>query len=210
MKPIILIGGGGHCISCIDVLERTGLYEILGIIDISKKLGEKVLNYRIIGTDSEIEQFLPDCPDFLITAGQIKSSALRERLFYKIKMMGGNLPVIISPIAHVSKFSKIEEGTVVMHHALINAGASVGKGCIINTKALIEHEAVVGSFCHISTASVVNGQTKIGDRCFIGSNTVIANNTDIVANTVIAAGSQVLRSIESPGIYIGQPLRKIR
>ena len=36
MKPIILIGGGGHCISCIDVIEMTKEFSILGIIDSSK------------------------------------------------------------------------------------------------------------------------------------------------------------------------------
>ena len=210
MKPIILVGGGGHCISCIDVIEQTGLYQIIGILDIPEKLGEKVLNYPIIGTDNELERFLPDCTDYLITVGQIKSSALREKLFQKTKKAGGNLPAIISPIAHVSRYAHIEEGTIVMHQALINAGASVGKGCIINTKALIEHEAIIGNFCHISTAAIVNGQATIGDQCFVGSNTIIANNTDITANTVIAAGSQVLRSIESSGTYIGSPLRKIR
>jgi len=34
MKPIILIGGGGHCLSCIDVIEQTGLYQIIGILDL--------------------------------------------------------------------------------------------------------------------------------------------------------------------------------
>jgi sugar O-acyltransferase (sialic acid O-acetyltransferase NeuD family) len=210
MKPIILIGGGGHCISCIDVIEQTGMYQIIGILDLPEKIGQKVLNYTVIGSDNELEQFVPDCPDFLITVGQIKSSALREKLYHKVKNAGGKLPVIISPIAHVSKYATFEEGTIVMHHALINAGAAVGKGCIINTKALIEHEAIIGNFCHISTTAIVNGQAKIGDSCFIGSNTVIANNTNVTANTIIAAGSQVLKSIENPGTYIGQPLRKIR
>jgi sugar O-acyltransferase (sialic acid O-acetyltransferase NeuD family) len=193
MKPIILVGGGGHCTSCIDVIEQTGLYQIMGILDLPEKLGEKVLNYRVIGTDNELERFLPDCADFLITVGQIKSSALRKKLFQKIKMAGGNLPVIICPTAYVSRYANIEEGTIVMHQALINAGTSVGKGCIINTKALIEHEVVVGSFCHISTAAIVNGQVNIGDQCFIGSNTVIANNTNVAANSIIAAGSQIFK-----------------
>lgn len=210
MTPIILIGGGGHCISCIDVIEQTGLFQILGILDLQERIGEKVLNYSIIGTDNELEKFSQICPNFLITVGQIKSSELREKLFNKVKTAGGALPYIISPLAHVSKYATIQEGTIIMHHALINAGASVGKGCIINTKALIEHETNVGDFCHISTAAVVNGQVNIGDSCFIGSNTVIANNTDITAKVVVAAGSQILRSIKSPGTYIGQPLRKIR
>ena len=209
MKPIILIGGGGHCISCIDVVEQTGLYQILGILDVPEKLGQKVLDYSIIGTENELERFLPDCSDFLITVGQIKSSELREIIFRKVTKAGGNLPIIISPFAFVSTNARIEEGSVIMHHALINSGATVGKGCIINTKSLIEHEAEIGNFCHISTASIINGQAKVGDSCFIGSNTVVSNNIHITANTVIAAGSQVLKDIYTPGTYIGKPLRKI-
>jgi len=210
MKPIILIGGGGHCISCIDVVEQTGLYQIIGILDLPEKLGQKVLNYSVIGTENELEKFLPKCSDFLITVGQIKSSELREIIFHKVIKAGGNLPVIISPLAFVSPNARIEEGSLIMHHVLVNSGAIVGKGCILNTKSLIEHEAKIGNFCHISTAAVINGQAKVGDFCFIGSNSVVSNNTHITANTIIAAGSQVLKSIETPGTYIGQPLRKIR
>lgn len=210
MKPIILIGGGGHCISCIDVVEQTGLYQIIGILDLPEKLGQKVLNYSVIGTENELERFLPECSDFLITVGQIKSSELRKIIFHKVINAGGNLPVIISPFAFVSSNARIEEGSVVMHQVLVNSGAIVGKGCILNTKSLIEHEAEIGNFCHISTAAVINGQAKVGDFCFIGSNTVVSNNISITANAVIAAGSQVLKSIESSGTYIGQPLRRIR
>lgn len=210
MKPIILIGGGGHCISCIDVVEQTGLYQIIGILDLPEKLGQKVLNYSFIGTENELERFLPECSDFLITVGQIKSSELREIIFHKVINAGGKLPVIISPFAYVSPNARIAEGSVIMHHAIVNSGAIVGKGCILNTKSLIEHEAEIGNFCHISTAGVINGQAKVGDFCFVGSNTVVSNNIHITANTVIAAGSQVLKSIESSGTYIGQPLRKIK
>jgi len=206
---IILIGGGGHCISCIDVIESTGLYTIIGILDTHEKVGQKILNYSVIGTDDDIKSLMSQCSNFHITVGQVKSSAIRERIWNKVNEVGGNLPVIISPTAHVSNHAKLAEGTIVMHHALINAGVSIGKACIINSKALIEHETTIGDFCHISTAAVVNGKANIGDNCFIGSNTVVGNNTDVVANTIIAAGSQVLKNIELSGTYIGQPLRKI-
>ena len=52
---------------------------------------------------------------------------------------------------------RLQKGTIVMHHALVNAGAKVGANCIINTKALIEHDAVVEDHCHIATAAIVNG-----------------------------------------------------
>ena len=33
MKNIVLIGGGGHCKSCIDVIEMEKKYKILGLVD---------------------------------------------------------------------------------------------------------------------------------------------------------------------------------
>lgn len=209
-QPIILVGGGGHCISCIDVIEETDLYEIVGILDQPEKKGSNVLGYTVIGTDDDIPSFIAKCPNFLITVGQIKSSRIRQNIFEKIKNAGGQLPVIISPTAHVSRYATLAEGTIVMHQAFVNAGASIGKACILNSKALIEHEATVGDFCHISTASCINGQVTIGASCFIGSNTVVGNNLAIVDNSIVAAGSQVLKSLEKSGIYIGNPLRKIR
>ena len=210
MEPIILIGGGGHCISCIDVIEKGGFYKILGILDLPEKVGQKVLGYSVIGTDNELEKFLPHCSNFLITIGQIDSYFLREKKYKEVKEAGGKLPVIISPLAYVSKHAEIAEGTVIMHNVLVNACAKIGKACIINTNALIEHEAEIGDFCHISTSSIANGQVKVGSGCFIGSNTVIGNNTSIIDNVIVAAGSQILRNIELPGVYIGNPLRKIR
>ncbi len=45
-ENIILVGGGGHCKSCIDVIEQENSFSIVGIVDISEKLGKKT-NRRI-------------------------------------------------------------------------------------------------------------------------------------------------------------------
>ena len=191
MKPIILIGGGGHCISCIDVIEMTKEFSILGIIDSSKKKGTKILDYEVIGDDNDIEILSKTCVNFLITIGQIKSHLIRQEIYLKLKKLNLKLPIIISPLSYVSRYADINEGTIVMHDAIINAGAKLGKCNIINSKSLIEHEVLVGDFCHISTSSTVNGQTVIEDNCFIGSNSVLVNNIKIKKNTIIPAGKRI-------------------
>ena len=50
MKPLILIGGGGHCKSVIDVAESAG-YRIAGILDRPEEFGKKILNYEVIGNE---------------------------------------------------------------------------------------------------------------------------------------------------------------
>ncbi len=170
-KPnIILVGGGGHCHSVIDVIEQGKHFTIAGIVDLPENVGKHVMGYEVIGCDDDLKDLKKHCQYAVITTGQISSSQLRQRLYQQLENIGFNLPVIISPLAYVAKSAVINDGTVIMHHALVNANASVGKCCIINTKALIEHDAVVEDFCHISTAAVVNGGVRIKTGCFFGSN----------------------------------------
>lgn len=189
MKKIILIGGGGHCHSVIDVIEQEKKYEIIGIIDKEELVGNTILGYKVIGTDSDLEKIYSHCENAIITIGQIESNKLRVKIFDKLKHIGFNLPVIISPLSYVSKHSSIDEGTVVMHNVLINANAKIGRNCIINTKALIEHDVYIGSHCHISTASVVNGGVSIEDNTFLGSN--VTSKQGIKIKGFIKAGSVV-------------------
>lgn len=203
-RPLILIGGGGHCKSVIEVAESAG-YEIKGILDMPDEVGKDVLpGHKVIGTDDEIPQYVEKC-DFVITVGFIKNPALRIKLYNKVKAAGGRLATIIASTAHVSKYAELGEGTVIMHQAFVNAGAKIGDNCIINTFVNIEHDAEVGNQCHISTGTMVNGECKIGENCFIGSQSVCANCIEIASNIIVGAGSVVRKSIRVKGIYAGNP-----
>jgi sugar O-acyltransferase (sialic acid O-acetyltransferase NeuD family) len=198
MKPkIILVGGGGHCRSCIDVIEQEGKYLIAGIIDVTENLHQKILGYDIIGTDLELPDLLKEYDQFLITIGQIKSAIKRRMLFERLKALNAKFPVIISPFAYVSRHAQIGEGTIVMHKAVVNAGARVGKNCIINTKALIEHDAQIGDHCHIATASVINGGVKVGSETFFGSNAVSREYIEIGEKSVIGCNVKVVKNVPS-------------
>ena len=164
MKPhIVLIGGGGHCKSCIDVIELEAKYVIAGIVDIKEKLHQSIIGYKIFATDNDLPDLVKKYQYFFITLGQIKNPDKRIRIFQTLKELGAKLPIIISPLAYVSRHSKIGDGTIIMHQALINAGAMIGSNCIINTKTLIEHDAIIGDHCHIATGAIING----GSECWI-------------------------------------------
>ena len=191
MKEIILIGGGGHCKSVIDVIEQEGQFVIIGIVDKPELIGTNVLDYPVIGSDSDLDNLAKKYTYALVTIGQIQSPEVRIKLFDIAKKAGFSLPRIISPKAYVSNHTFIGDGTVVMHDALINAGASVGDNCIINSKAIIEHDCKVSNHCHISTNAVINGGVTIEDGCFIGSGATTNNSITIKKNSFIKAGSIV-------------------
>jgi sugar O-acyltransferase (sialic acid O-acetyltransferase NeuD family) len=188
-KDIILLGGGGHCKSCIDVIEQQGEYRIVGILDKAEKVGDKILNTDIIGTDDDIASLKSKVKYFFVTVGQIRSAERRIFLYNLLVRNEIDLPIIVSPYAYVSPYSQIGHGTIVMHNAIINADARVGDNCIINSRALIEHDVVIGNHCHISTGAVVNGGAEVREGTFIGSGAVVVQRAKIQVNSFIKANS---------------------
>lgn len=200
---MILIGGGGHCKSLIDVAESAG-YRIAGILDRPEELGKKILNYEVIGNDDDIPKYVGRA-EFIISVGYIRNPDLRIKLYELVKQQGGQFATLIASTAYVSQYASLGEGTVVMHHAFVNAEATVGKNVILNTFSNIEHGSIVGDQCHISTGVMVNGDCKVGNNCFIGSGSVLYNGVSITDGVVVSAGSVVRRPISIKGVYSGNP-----
>ncbi|WP_273211523.1 acetyltransferase [Helicobacter rodentium] len=200
-QGLLLIGGGGHCRSCIDVIEQENRFSIFGILDtfLYNKGLRNILGYSILGGDELMESLVSEVTHAFIAIGQIKSADLRIKIYQKLKQIGYNLPIIISPLAYVARNVSIGEGSIIMHHALINTNVSIGKSCIINSKALIEHDSIIGDFCHLSTASVVNGTCNIGNGTFIGSNMILKHNSTIAPNSILYHNPLEISSIKQGG-----------
>ncbi len=209
-KKIILIGGGGHCKSCIDIIEQLDTYEIFGILDVSEKLGQQISGYKVIGNDDAINTYSQQGFCFLITLGQIKSALRRKKLFDYLTEIEATIETIISPLAYVAKSAQIGTGSIIMHNATIIASSKIGSNCIINTGSTIEHDAVVGNHCHISTHVIINGECQIGNEVFVGSNSTISSQISISDKIVIGAGTVVISALSNQGVYVGNPSKLIK
>lgn len=210
MKSIVLIGAGGHGVSCVEVIESTGKWKIEGFVDTQERVGERLFGYEIIATDADIPALVSHFGAALITVGYITNLEMRRRLFYTFREAGFELPVITASTATISRQAELGDGTIAMHHGFINAGAQVGENCIVNTGAIIEHNVVIADHCHISTGALVNGGCSVGEGCFIGSGAVLMNGVSISPGCIIGAGAVVTKDLTNPGVYTGCPAGKKR
>ena len=197
MNEIILVGGGGHAGSCLDVIESTGLYKVAGLVTKDKTSTVATLSgYPIIGEDKDLESLRGKYSYALVATGQIKSALLRIKLFNLLKSLEFKLPVIISPRSSISISSKISNGTIIMHDVLINRNVKIGENCIINSKSLIEHDTLIEDHCHISTGVILNGGVIVGSESFIGSGVVTKESISIGRRCVIGAGAVIKSNID--------------
>lgn len=192
-KPsILLIGAGGHALSCIDVIEQEGGFQIAGLVGLPNEVGLNAFGHPVLGTDQDLPDLQKDIQYALVTVGQIKTPEPRMTLFERAEQIGFFMPSIVSPQAYVSPNAVLGTGTIVMHGAIVNAGAVIGSNCILNSRTLVEHGAAIGDHCHIATAAIVNGDAKIGAGTFIGSGAGVRESIKIGASCLIGMGQMVL------------------
>ena len=202
METIVLIGSGGHCKSCIDVIEASSQYSIAGVVvpPDSADVERSSQHYPIVGTDDDLEKIVSVFKHVLIAIGQLGRGSIRASMYEKVFNTGAVLPIIVSTFAHVSRHSAVGGGTIVMHMAMVNSGAAIGTNCIINSMALVEHDVVVGNNVHIATGARVNGNVDIGSNTFIGSGAIVKQGVSIGENTIIGAGQFIQNDIPGNSI----------
>jgi sugar O-acyltransferase (sialic acid O-acetyltransferase NeuD family) len=108
-----------------------------------------------------------------------------------------------------SRSNTIGDGTIICPGTILTIDISIGRHVIINLNCTIGHDCVIGNFVTISPGANISGNVTIGDLCYIGSNAVIREKISICDNVVIGAGGVVVKDITWPGVYVGNPVKKI-
>jgi acetyltransferase-like isoleucine patch superfamily enzyme len=146
-----------------------------------------------------------------------KKSCIRDVLF-------GKNVTIIEPVNIYE--CQIGDNCFIGPFVEIQRGVEIGNNCRIQSHAFICELVTIGSDCFISHGVMfindcfsVGGpamgdkslwkSTKIGNHVSIGTNATILP-IKIVDNVVVGAGSVVTKDILEPGIYAGNPARKLR
>jgi len=104
----------------------------------------------------------------------------------------------------------IDEGTVVMQGAIIQASTKIGKHVIINTAASVDHDCIVEDFVHISPNATLCGNVMVGEGSHVGAGSTIIPNVKIGKWCTVGAGSVVIKDIPDNAVVVGNPARLIR
>lgn len=116
--------------------------------------------------------------------------------------------VFVGPFVEIQKHVEIGARTRVQSHTFICELVTIGSDCFIGHGVMFINDTFAsGGPAHGDKTRWQS--TKIGDAVSIGSNATIMP-VSICKGAVIGAGAVVTRDIDEPGIYAGNPARKLR
>lgn len=196
MKPLVIVGAGGHG----RVVSEMAGRPIAGFID-NASVG-KVNAIPVLGTDRLLsDQSFLSAHDFVVALGD-----QQDRRHYA-KLLSGRLATIIHPSAIVSPSAIIGEGSVLVAGSIINANANIGAFCILNTGCSIDHDCDLADGVQVCPGARLAGRIFCGEDAFIGTGAVVIPGVHIGARTVIGAGAVVVRDVASYLTAYGNPAR---
>lgn len=144
MKNFIVYGSGGHASVVKDLIELLGGNVIAQYDETNVYKSNLYLDAQIV---------------VAIGNPQIRSRIVQE--------VTHTFATLIHPQAYVSKYAKIDYGTVILANATIQAHASVGKHVIINSNVVIDHDAIIQDFVttypgtYVASGANVNSCSKL-------------------------------------------------
>lgn len=116
--------------------------------------------------------------------------------------------VFIGPFVEIQKDVQIGRGTRVQSHAFVCELVTIGDSCFIAHGVMFVNDLfAIGGPARGDKSQWKS--TNLGNRVSIGSNATILP-VNICDDVVVGAGSVVTKDIDKPGIYAGNPARRIR
>ncbi len=210
-QRVLIIGSSGHAKVIIDIFEKEDKYQIIGLLDSFRKLGEETLGYRVIVHEDDFADFIlqnPDCSIFIA----IGDNWIRNRVVDRILSIAPNVEfaTAIHPSAQIGKNVQIGKGTAVMAGVIVNSSATIGNFAILNTKASMDHDCRMGDFSSLAPGVTIGGNVTIGDFSAISIGATVKHNVSIGKHSVVGAGAVLLKNCGDNCIMYGVPAKEIR
>ncbi len=210
-KKVFIVGSSGHAKVVIDLFEKQGTYDILGLIDAFRQKGEDTCGYKVVGKEEDLPNLLLENAGTEVFVA-IGDNWVRHKVVQKIKNL---IPEIhfssaIHPSATIGKNVFLGQGVAVMAGAVLNTDASVGDFCIVNTLASVDHDSMLKPFASLAPSVRIGGNVFIGEFTAISIGATIIHGIKIGNHSVIGAGAVVVKDLGDKLVAYGVPAKMMR
>lgn len=197
---IIIVGASGHG-RVIEEIARTLSIPVVGFIDQRQSPG-------VLGREED----LPNLIDKYQINGAIIAigdNGIRRSVSERISKL---IPLVnlISPFSIIASNVKLGIGIVIAPGVICGPGSKIGDGCLLNTGSTLDHDSRMESYSSLAPGVTVAGNVIIGEESAICLKASVSHRITIGRQTVIGAGSVVLKDLPNNIVAYGIPAKFIR
>lgn len=212
MKDLIIIGAGGFGREVAWLVERINakkqMWNLLGFADDAKERQGMILNsYPVLGGCECLSNYPNVNVVCAVGAAQIRRSIISriEAEFPDVKYA-----TLIDPSVECSDAVSIGNGTIVCAQTVMTVNITIGKHVILNLDCTIGHDVVLNDFVTVYPSVNVSGNVVVDSCVELGTGTQIIQGKRIGQNSIVGAGSVVVKDIPENCTAVGCPARPVK
>lgn len=213
MKKLIIIGASGFGREVAWLVNRINTkqneWEFVGFIDDNLDIqGQSVSGHQVLGRIDGIEQFKDV---FFICA--VGNASTRKKIISRINLLTKNKAQyanLIDPSVPIVNLRNCGTGNIICAGSILTTDYSIGNHVIINLSCTVGHDAIIRDYVTLYPTVNVSGNVVIDECGEIGTGSQIIQGKTIGKNSVIGAGSVVVKDIPANCIAVGVPAKPIK
>lgn len=184
-------------------------YQIIGFIDDDLSLRDtEINNIKVLG---DFEYLLNQIDKNINVFVPIGNNHVRANLLKKLMENGFNTPNFIHKNTHIHSSVKIGKCVYILPGTNIMPYTSIGDFVLISMGVNIAHHTIVDNACFFSQGSNIGASIHFKNNVFCGvASTVMTGVKTVGENSLIGAGSVIIRDVPNHAVVVGNPGKIIR
>lgn len=209
MKDIVIVGASGFGKEVAWLIEDINKvneeWNLLGFIDDDlSKIGSLVYGYPVLGNLSWLEN------KTVAVVIAIGNSEIRAKIAKSLERLSITYATLIHPSVITSKSVNIGTGSIVCAGNIVTVDINIGNHVIINLDCTVGHDAILSDFVTVYPSVNISGNVTLNKGIEVGTGAQIIQGVTIGENTIIGAGSVVVKEIPSNCTAVGIPAKVIK
>jgi len=203
-KDLIFVGGGGHYKDLLYLCEydKYTNWNNIGFLDDNENLKDR------IGPINKLPWLLKRYKQLHYCIA-INSSTIRR----DIDLSYGNInrsANLIHETAVIGTDCVYQNGITMGPYSILTTQVGVGTHTHINSSVSINQNSKIGNYCTLSPGARVCGDVKMEDAVSVGAGAVIINLIEVGSNSILGAGTVVVKDIPKNSTVVGVPGKIIK
>ncbi len=183
---LLVVGAGGHGRSVVEAAELSGQFEVMGFLDDSLPVGDRVVGVIVLGPVVSMAHHRAGTDHAIVAIG---NNTVREKLSQQLAAVGFICETVVHPRAIVSPSAVLGACSAVMAGAIVGTEARLGMGSIVNCGAVVDHHAIVEDFAHLGVNASMTGSTVLGRGAWMQAGAALGYGVRVAAGEVLLPGA---------------------
>lgn len=147
--------------------------------------------------------------DMTVAHGGYEDMRSRAAMYQNAKDLGYRLRNYISPLCDVAHEVSMKDNNIIFAQTHLGFGGSMGANNLIQQQVYLGHEFMMGDNNVIAPCCKSGGRCIIENGCYMGLGAIVIDSRKIAEETLIGAGSVVIKDTEPYSKNVGNPSRII-